>query len=127
MSTALADMFGTKTPVETAARLEQYKAALDKAADDRQARIASGATWIPPHLAGEGVNGGWQLNPQAIAMETLAKSVSPEVLASLRGELAKVQDINKDISLASPLASGLQPFDLEAPAKVLAPVLLEAT
>lgn len=127
--TAVKDLFADAvTPTEIATRFEAFKSSLDKSAQDRQARQAAGATWIPPHM-NDG-NGEWIVpgaTPAGDALALLSKSVSPEVLASLRTELDKAgalgADVGKDISLTSPLSTGLVPFDLEAPAKLVFPVL----
>jgi hypothetical protein len=69
----------------------------------------------------------------ATAYDALSKALSPdlrkglssETLASvtqaLEGLKAQSPDLVKDVSLTSPLSTGLVAFDLEAPAKVLAP------
>lgn len=125
---AITELFDGAAPTDLATKVEDYKAALDVAAQEQAARKAAGLEWIPPHLAGDvsGTPGVWvgkaQSEPMA-ALETLEKSVNPDILAGLRAELEKQADIVKDISVTSPLASGLVPFDLEAPAKFLAPVL----
>lgn len=113
----ISDLFGGAAPAEAAQRLEAFKGALDSAAGEQAARKAAGMTWTQET--------GWQATPVSeanAAIATLEKSVSADVLASIRAELAKADTINKDISLTSPLASGLVPYDLEAPAKMLVPV-----
>ena len=65
-------------------------------------------------------------NPMA-ALESLAatKSLAPDALAGLNNAIASqrnaMQDIQKDISLTSPLSTSFAAFDLEAPAKLLTP------
>lgn len=112
------DLFTQATSAADAAqRLEAYKGALDDSARENAARKAAGAIWTKEN--------GWEhpaVDERVAAVATLEKSVSPEVLESLRAELAKTDVLNKDISLSSPLASGLVPYDLEAPAKMLAPI-----
>lgn len=112
------DLFShASSAADAAAQLESYKAALDDAARDQAARKAAGAVWVPEQ--------GWQQpegSAAASALATLEKSVSADVLESLRAELAKTDTLNKDITLTSPLSTGLVPFDLEAPAKMLAPI-----
>lgn len=55
----------------------------------------------------------------------MQKSLSPETLASLTSALdalkAQTPDLVKDLTLTSPVSSGLVAFDLEQPAKILAP------
>ena len=61
------------------------------------------------------------------AMEALAmnKSLSGDALAGLNNALASqrlaMQDIQKDITLTSPLSTAFAAYDLEAPAKLLTP------
>ena len=61
------------------------------------------------------------------ALEALAanKSLAPDALAGLNNALASqrnaMQDIQKDITLTSPLSTSFAAFDLEAPAKLLTP------
>lgn len=109
--------------VERAKRFDAFKEALNKSADERKARANAGQTFDYAKAA-------WSestvVNPGA-ALAVLEKTVSPEVLASLRAEIDKIGqtsiDLGKDISLTSPIASGLVPYDLEAPAKLLFPVV----
>jgi len=69
-------------------------------------------------------------NPSAaiaaiLGNESLTKSMAPDALASLTTSLeaqrAAGADIVKDLTLTSPISSGLVAFDLEAPAKLLTP------
>ena len=61
------------------------------------------------------------------ALETLAanKSLAPDALAGLNNAIAAqrlaMQDVQKDITLTSPLSTSFAAFDLEAPAKLLTP------
>jgi len=61
------------------------------------------------------------------ALEALAatKSLAPDALAGLNNAIASqrlaLQDVQKDISLTSPLSTSFAAFDLEAPAKLLTP------
>ena len=60
-------------------------------------------------------------------LETLAtnKSLSPDAVGALNNALASqrlaMQDIQKDITLTSPLSTSFAAFDLEAPSKLLTP------
>lgn len=62
---------------------------------------------------------------RAIQTPEITKALSPDALNSLTAALAQLQvqvpDITKDISLTSPVGTGLVAFDLEAPAKMLTP------
>lgn len=62
---------------------------------------------------------------KALRSEALSKSIDPGVLASLDASLAgsglDASAVAKEWTLTSPVATGLVPFDLEAPAKLLTP------
>lgn len=51
----------------------------------------------------------------------LDKSISAETLAGLEIALTAQQNVNKEMTLASPLSTGFAAFDLEAPAKLIFP------
>ena len=61
------------------------------------------------------------------ALEAMAasKSLTPDALAGLNNAISAqrlaMQDVQKDISLTSPLSTSFAAFDLEAPAKLLTP------
>jgi hypothetical protein len=104
------DLFGDVSPVEAAQRHEEYLAVLDKS-------LSNGST--APGVA-----------PKAdpiSAMESLAanKSLTGDAMTGLQNALAAqrmaMQDIQKEITLTSPLSSSFAAFDLEAPAKMLTP------
>jgi len=104
------DLFDGSSPVEAAERMDQYTAELGKA--------LSNASAVP----------GQAPAPDATSqLEALAasKSLSPDAAAGLQNALAAqrlaMQDIQKDISLTSPLSTSFAAFDLEAPAKLLTP------
>lgn len=60
-----------------------------------------------------------------LANESMTKSMSPDVLDSLNTALASQSaitgDIVKDLTLTSPISTGLVAYDLEAPAKLIFP------
>lgn len=56
-----------------------------------------------------------------IADAEVTKGVSPDVLSALNTQLQASADVTKEWTLTTPLSTGLVPFDLEAPAKLLAP------
>jgi hypothetical protein len=62
---------------------------------------------------------------KALQTPDLVKGISPEALASVTSALEELKaqqpDLVKDITTSSPLSTGLVAFDLEAPAKMLAP------
>ena len=104
------DLFGDVSPVEAAQRHEDYLATLDKSLSN-----ASTVPGVAP-----------KADPVA-AMEALAasKSLTSDAQAGLQNALAAqrvaMQDIQKEITLTSPLSTSFAAFDLEAPAKMLTP------
>jgi hypothetical protein len=104
------DLFGDVSPVEAAQRHEEYLASLDKSLGN-----ASTVPGLAP-----------KADPMS-AMEALAsnKSLSPDAMAGLQNALAAqrvaMQDIQKEITLTTPLSTSFAAFDLEAPAKMLTP------
>lgn len=104
------DLFGDATPIDAANRMEEYTESLGKALSN-----ASSVPGVAPAL-----------DPVS-AIESLVanKSLTGDALAGLNSALASqrtaMQDIQKDISLTSPLSTSFAAFDLEAPAKLLTP------
>jgi hypothetical protein len=115
------DLYNESNPAAAAARHEEYLSELNKS--------INGASADPSVLSqmesGNGVKFGTG-NPVA-QLESLAanKSLAPEALASLTQALATQRgamgDINKEITLTTPLSTSFAAFDLEAPAKLLTP------
>lgn len=105
-----ADLFDGATPVEAAERMEEFHSVLNKA-------LANGVS----------TPGQAPVADPVAAMEQLAisKSLSAEASASLQNALTAqrmaMQDIQKDITLTSPLSTSFAAFDLEAPSKMLTP------
>lgn len=104
------DLFDGSSPVEAAERMDQYTAELSKSLVN--------ASTVP----------GQAPAPDATSqLEALAasKSLSPDAAAGLQNALAAqrlaMQDIQKDITLTSPLSTSFAAFDLEAPSKLLTP------
>lgn len=62
---------------------------------------------------------------KALEAPEITKGISSDALASVTSALAELKaqqpDLVKDLTLTSPVSSGLVAFDLEAPAKILAP------
>jgi hypothetical protein len=106
----VADLFGDASPREAAERMEEYTSELSKS-------LASAST----------VPGQAPVADPAAQIEALVanKSLSPDVSAGLQNALAAqrlaMQDMQKDITLTSPLSTSFAAFDLEAPAKLLTP------
>jgi hypothetical protein len=104
------DLFGDTTPKEAAQRMEEFTSELSKS--------LSNSTNVPGQAP--------TADPMA-QLEALAasKSLTAEAAAGLQNALASqrlaMQDIQKDITLTSPLSTSFAAFDLEAPSKMLTP------
>ena len=105
-----ADLFGDEvSPKKAAKRMDEFQDSLNK-------------SFSLPNTNG--------LTPEqdpTAALEALAatKSLAPDALAGLNNAIASqrlaLQDMQKDITLTSPLSTSFAAFDLEAPAKLLTP------
>ena len=106
----VADLFSDATPKEAAERMESFTTELGKS--------LSNASTVPGQAPAA---------DPTVALEALVanKSLSADVSAGLQNALAAqrmaMQDIQKDITLTSPLSTSFAAFDLEAPAKMLTP------
>ncbi len=106
----VADLFSDASPKEAAERFEEFSSELTKS--------LSRATTVPGQAPAA--------DPLS-AMEALVsnKSLSAEASAGLNSALAAqrvaMQDIQKEITLTTPLSTSFAAFDLEAPAKLLTP------
>ena len=103
------DLFGDVSPVEAAQRHDEYLGALNKSLGN--------ASSVP---------GQTPVDATATLESLVAnKSLAPDAVAGLQNALAAqrmaMQDIQKDITLTSPLSTSFAAFDLEAPAKLLTP------
>jgi hypothetical protein len=104
------DLFGDATPIEAAQKMEEFTEVLGKS--------LSNSSSVPGQAPA--------VDPTA-QLEALAasKSLAPDALAGLNNALASqrlaMQEIQKDITLTSPLSTSFAAFDLEAPAKLLTP------
>jgi len=105
-----ADLFSDATPKEAAERFEEYSLELNKSLSNAS------------HTPGQA--------PTVDAITTLEalaanKSLSGDAMNGLNTALAAqrmaMQDIQKEITLTSPLSSSFAAFDLEAPSKLLTP------
>lgn len=118
---APSEMFSDTTdPVQIATRFEDYKSTLAKSHagakndifDPTAKCIVKGANATP-------------VTAEHVA--NITKNLTPEVLASIQGDLDALKavqgDLNKDWTLTNPNSTGLVPYDLEAPAKLLVPRL----
>lgn len=130
-------MFAVPTPSEmfsdaqgsaaVAQRFEEYKTVLAEgnAASQRGEYTTAG-------IEGHGTavtltkNVARQREHVASRVETITKALTAEQAASLQSELDALKgvlggDLNKDWSVLSPNSTGLVPYDLEAPSKLLVP------
>jgi len=104
------DLFGdVESPKKAAKRMDEFQSELNK-------------SFSLPNT-----NGLTPAQDPTAALEALAatKSLAPDALAGLNNAIASqrlaLQDVQKDISLTSPLSTSFAAFDLEAPAKLLTP------
>lgn len=104
------DLFGdVDSPKKAAKRMDEFQGELNK-------------SFSLPNT-----NGLTPTQDPTRALEALAatKSLAPDALAGLNNAIASQriasQEIQKDISLTSPLSTSFAAFDLEAPAKLLTP------
>jgi len=116
----VADLYGDLPSKEAAAQHEEFLSALNKsAASPKNASDVMGVSMpsapLTPTYAIESV----------LNNESVVKSMSPDALASLTSALETQRgisgDLVKDITLTSPISTGLVAYDLEAPAKLLTP------
>jgi len=105
------DLFGDVDSAKKAAkRMDEYQGELAKA--------LSAGTNVPGQAPAA--------DPMSV-LESMAanKSLAPDALAGLNNAISAqrlaMQDVQKDISLTSPLSTSFAAFDLEAPAKLLTP------
>lgn len=120
MSELLLDMFSTADPAQQVAKLEAYKGAINKSIADRD----SGRNGYNPETRTMIDRSG-----QVAVLErldTIEKAMGASEVDGLSQQLAELRGmvgtINKDWTPTSPVGgTGLTPYDLEAPAKVLVP------
>lgn len=104
------DLFGDASPIEAAQKMEEFTEVLGKSLSNASATPGQAPVADP-----------------TAQLEALAasKSLAPDALAGLNNALASqrlaMQEIQKDITLTSPLSTSFAAFDLEAPAKLLTP------
>ena len=113
------EMFSdARSGTDVAERFEVYKTTL---AECHKRAQAGGRAFVPE----QGIVDTGQGEAIAQRVDALTKGLSPDVLAGVQAELDALKgltaDIGKDWSLLSPNSTGLVPYDLEAPAKLLIP------
>jgi hypothetical protein len=117
------DLFGDVASAKDAAiRMDEFKSELNKSVSQAVTDPMS----INAIQAGKATFAQASGDPVA-SLEALAanKSLSPDAVGALNNALASqrlaMQDIQKEITLTSPLSTSFAAFDLEAPAKLLTP------
>ena len=117
------DLFGDATsPKDAAVRMDEFTDAFNKSvgqsiSDPSAIMAIKSGTSTFAQASGDPVS----------TLEALAtnKSLSPDAVGALNNALASqrlaMQDIQKDITLTSPLSTSFAAFDLEAPSKLLTP------
>jgi hypothetical protein len=117
MPTVLEELFGPGlAPAEYGSRLEAFKSALgDSISEARRGdtQIARDKTIVK--RAG--------VNARLESVSNIEKSLTGEQSAALSQDIAAMRtDIQKDWTPTNPVSTGLVPYDLEGPAKVLVPL-----
>lgn len=117
------DLFGdVASSKDAAVRMEEFKSELNKSVS----QAVTDPMAINAIQAGKATFAQASGDPVA-NLEALAanKSLSPDAVGALNNALASqrlaMQDIQKDITLTSPLSTSFAAFDLEAPSKLLTP------
>lgn len=119
------EMFGTTDPRDLAAKAEGFQESLTKSLN-----AGARGDFVPnTHIPGMGQGAGAAMAEleKAAANPAIAKAIGADALASLQAQVMQSREIVKDITIGdgattgSPIGTGLVPFDLEAPAKYLAP------
>jgi len=104
------DLFGDSSAMDAAVKMDEFTTELGKSLS-RSSSVPGQAPAADPM--------------QALEQLAISKSLAPDALAGLNNALSAqrlaMQDIQKDISLTSPLSTSFAAFDLEAPAKLLTP------
>lgn len=108
------EIFGTSDPKELAIKQEAFNQALNKAFEAGERAVNPSASAFAELEAAAN-------NP------VIAKALGADALASLQQQINSSRELVKDIQVGdgfttgTPITTGLVPFDLEAPAKYLAP------
>ena len=121
------DLFSDASgPAAVVDRFEAYKSALS---ESHQKAANGGTTFVPQ----EGIVRTGTADAIDGHLENITKGLSGDALAGIQDSLAAIKDstgktihtadLGKDWTLTSPNSTGLVPYDLEAPAKLLVPRL----
>ena len=101
----VADLFSDATPKEAAERMESFTTELGKSLSNAST-VPGQAPAADPTVALEAL----------VANKSLSADVSAGLQNALDAQRMAMQDIQKDITLTSPLSTSFAAFDLEAPA-----------
>jgi hypothetical protein len=118
-------MFGTTDPRDLAAKTEGFNESLVKSLNAGARGDFAPAINLPGMVQGPAA--AMAELEKAASNPSLAKAIGADTLASLQAQVQASRDLVKDITIGdglttgSPIGTGLVPFDLEAPAKYLAP------
>ena len=118
-----AELFSDASSAKDAAlRQEEYSAELNKS----MGNAVTDPSAIMAIKSGNATFGQASGNAVSVLENAVAnKSLTPDAVSALNNALASqrlaMQDIQKDITLTSPLSTAFAAFDLEAPAKLLTP------
>ena len=119
------EMFGTTDPRDLAAKTEGFNESLVKSLNAGARGDFAPAINLPGMVQGPAA--AMAELEKAASNPSLAKAIGADTLASLQAQVQASRDLVKDITIGdglttgSPIGTGLVPFDLEAPAKYLAP------
>lgn len=119
------EMYGTTDPRDLAAKAEGFQESLVKSLNAGARGDFVPNTPMPGMVQGAGA--AMAELEKAAANPAIAKAIGADALASLQAQVMQSREIVKDITIGdgittgSPIGTGLVPFDLEAPAKYLAP------
>ena len=121
------EMFGTTDPRDLAAKADGFNDAVTKSLNAGARGEFSPSAGQFAGMVAQGPSSAMDALEKAAANPALAKAIGSDVLASLQQQVMASREIVKDITIGdgvstgSPIGTGLVPFDLEAPAKYLAP------
>jgi hypothetical protein len=120
------ELFGSDNPRDLAAKADAFNEATVKSMQAGARGDFVPAVHIPGVSENSPVSALGALE-KALSNPSIAKSIDASTLASLQTQVQQQREIVKDITIGdglttgSPIGTGLVPFDLEAPAKYLAP------
>ena len=121
------EMFGTEDPRDLAAKADGFNEAINKSIMAGTRGDFSPSAGQFAGMVAQGPNAAMAELERAASNPALAKAIGADTLASLQQQVMASREIVKDITIGdgvttgSPIGTGLVPFDLEAPAKYLAP------